>query len=125
MTKKRRFLGLLISLFATACVSSGRYQASVKDAEQARSDAARSAQEATLRLQQCTHELEQATNSLEESERRLSAATIEKHNLEARLDEATAIDERLREELERLGKNADELLANRGAMSHALEDAKE
>jgi chemotaxis protein MotB len=121
-TKKVFLAGCAFGL--TACVSNTRYQASVKDAEQARSEAARSARESDLQLQQCRHELEQTKASLEDRERQLTGVTIERHNLQAQLDESTAIEERLRDELQRLGKNVDELLADRGAMSHALEDAK-
>ena len=40
------------------------------------------------------------------------------------LDEATAINQQLRGELQRLGKDVDKMLADRGTLSKALEDAK-
>jgi len=73
-------------LSTTACVSSGRYDAAVKDAADAHTAAA----------------TEQATN------RRLQSQ-VEK--LRKGLDDETSQNAELRAELERLGKNADTLLA--------------
>ena len=50
---------------------------------------------------------------------------MQSHNLQAKLDESTAIGQRLREELQRLGKNVDGLLSEKGTMSRSLEDAKQ
>ncbi len=46
------------------------------------------------------------------------------HNLQARLDEATALHQLLEKELERLGKNVGAMLKDKGAMQQALDDAK-
>ena len=72
-------------LALSACVSSGKYDAAVKNAEDARAE-----------LQRVS------TND---------HATIA--DLQRKLDDATAEDARLRAELERLGENADKLLAER------------
>jgi chemotaxis protein MotB len=47
------------------------------------------------------------------------------HNLQQQLDEATAINSKMRAELERLGKNVDQMLAEKGTLSKALSDTKE
>ena len=54
-----------------------------------------------------------------------TTSTTTSHNVQAQLDEATAINQQLRGELERLGKDADKLLAERGTLSKALDDAKD
>ena len=55
---------------------------------------------------------------------KLSELATTSHNLQAQLDEATAINQQLRGELERLGKDVDKVLADRGTLSKALDDAK-
>jgi chemotaxis protein MotB len=54
----------------------------------------------------------------------LSDLSTSDHNHQAQLDEATAINQQLRDELARLGKDVDKMLAERGTMSKALDDAK-
>jgi chemotaxis protein MotB len=121
-------LGLFLIV---GCVSSGRYESAIKDAERARSEAVRLALEARQeqnslksQLDQCGQQQKDAASALEDRERQLSESRIQGHNLQTRLDEATAIDDRLRDELQRLGKNVSQLMTDRGAMSHALDDAK-
>jgi len=121
-----------LALVATSgCVTARRYDTAVQDArgargelehERARSSAERAAHDA--QVAELTRQLERANGEVQEREARLSTLTVESHNLQAKLDEATAIDQRLRGELERLGKNVDQLLADRGTISRALEEAK-
>jgi len=47
---------------------------------------------------------------IRERDLKLHDATTANHNLQAQLDEATAINERLRSELVRLGKNVDQMV---------------
>jgi chemotaxis protein MotB len=113
------------------CVTKGRFDVAVQDARAARAElqqeragraqdrAASDTKEAEL-----TRQIALATSEVQERDAQLSTTTVESHNLQARLDEATAIDQRLRSELERLGKNVDQLLADRGTISRALEEAK-
>ena len=51
-------------------------------------------------------------------------STTSAHNVQAQLDEATAINQQLRGELQRLGKDVDKILAERGTLAKALDDAK-
>jgi chemotaxis protein MotB len=88
---------------STGCVSKGKYDASIKDASEARAqlqrvtaeDAARSASEAAARRE-----------------------------LQAKLDDETAIHQKLESELAKLGHNADALVAERGTLASALDQSR-
>jgi chemotaxis protein MotB len=122
---------LVILTAATGCVSAGKYDEAVAKAQRselalknARADANRrsSAQEA---------ELGRLKRSIEEAEGRCARTTAE---LEATsesalgcskaLDDATAMNQQLRNELERLGKDADALLSAKGALAVSLQQAR-
>ena len=102
-----------------------------KDYDQCVSDAAgyRAAAEtkqkedaaAILSLQERLTAAESATQDRDTKLADLSTAT---HNMQAQLDEATAINQQLRGELQRLGKDVDKILADKGTLSKALDDAK-
>jgi chemotaxis protein MotB len=128
-----RSLGLLVvlvaapSLVLAACVSKGRYDSAVQDAQTANSalaaalDRAKSEENEIAKLRD---ELNAAENQTQQRDQKLSDLSTSHHNLQAQLDEATAINAKLRGELERLGKNVDQMLAEKGTLSKALEDAK-
>lgn len=85
-----------MAVLASACVSSATYQAAVKDAEEARTT-----------LQQVS------------AQQRASLAS-----LQSKLDDATAQNAKLREELERLGTNVDALLSEKGMLATALSESR-
>jgi len=91
-----KVLLLVVPLLASGCVSSGKYDTAVKNAETARA------------------ELRQVTKG--------DQAKI--GELQRKLDDATAEDARLRTELGRLGSNADALLAEKGTLSSALGESR-
>jgi chemotaxis protein MotB len=120
------------ALLSTACVSTAKYNAALEDARKAKADIEQLRAEGDQKQQANAAALEklnvdlQAVNAkLQEDENQLSQANVQSHNLQAKLDESTAISQKLREELQRLGKNVDGLLSEKGTMSHALEDAKQ
>lgn len=109
---------------ALACVSKGQYDAAVADAQGAHaklaaSEQARQAEEADLRRQ-----LADAQQTSQDFAQRVSDLSTVNNNLQAKLDESTAISAELRGELERLGKNVDAMLQEKGTLSQALADAK-
>src|SRR5579859_7788382 len=65
-----------------------------------------------------------AESATQDRDTKLSELSTSAHNLQAQLDEATAINQQLRGELERLGKDVDKVLADRGTLAKALDDAK-
>jgi chemotaxis protein MotB len=115
-----RALFLCGALLSSACVSSAKHQAALEDARKAKAEFDRLRAEEEQQRQQNA-----ARAAQQESENQLSQANMQSHNLQAKLDESTAIGARLRDELQRLGKNVDQLLSEKGTMSQALGDAKQ
>lgn len=120
------------ALLSTACVSTAKYDAALEDARKAKFEMERVHGEGEQRerasaaqLEKLNADLQAARTALQENENQLSQANVQSHNLQAKLDESTAIGQRLREELQRLGKNVDGLLSEKGTMAHALDDAKQ
>jgi chemotaxis protein MotB len=110
-----------------ACVPKDRYEGALADSQSAHAalaaDAEREkAQEAEIaKLRQ---QIGDAESQLQVRDEKISEASTSAHNLQAQLDEATAIDGKLRGELERLGKNVDAMLQEKGTLAKALDDAK-
>jgi chemotaxis protein MotB len=116
------------ALVSSACVSTAKYEAALEDARKAKAEAERvhadDEQRHAAALEKINADLQTARATLQDNENQLSQANVQSHNLQAKLDESTAIGQRLREELQRLGKNVDSLLSEKGTMSQALGDAK-
>lgn len=120
-------LGALVispALTLAACVTTDKYEAAVADAQHARSalsdsEKARQDEEAALK-----QKLADAEAHAQDLSQQLSDLSTSDHNLQAKLDEATAINAQLRSELERLGKNVDSMLQEKGTLAKALDDAK-
>jgi chemotaxis protein MotB len=126
-----RVVLLTAALFSASCVSKAKYDAALEDALKAKNEMDRSRVEGDQQKQATAAQVEKmnadlatAKNALQEQENQLAQANVASHNLQAKLDESTAIGQRLREELQRLGKNVDQLLSEKGTMSQALTDAK-
>lgn len=93
-----RLLGFALTISAFGCVSTGKYDAAVADAARAKS-------------------------ALEAQRKETARVTTEKEanalGCQKELDEATAVNQGLHAELVRLGADADQLLAARGALDQA------
>ena len=98
-----RVLCTALAIFACACVSSGKYDAAVKNAEDAHAELLRARATDDTRFQDLQRKL----------------ADVQRN-----LDDATAEDARLRAEFDRLGTNADALLAEKGTLSSALGESR-
>lgn len=120
-------LACIQSIAFGACVPKDRYDAALADAESVHAQLAaglehQKAQDAEIaNLRQ---ELADAGSQLQQRDQKLSDLSTSDHNLQAQLDEGTAINAKLRGELERLGKNVDGMLQEKGTLSKALDDAK-
>lgn len=119
------------ALSCGGCVSTAKHDAVLADARKTRAELDRVGAESEQRRQADAREIERINGELaagraaiQDRENQLSASAMQSHNLQAKLDESTAIGQRLRDELQRLGKNVDQLLSEKGTMAHALEDAK-
>jgi chemotaxis protein MotB len=112
------------SLGATGCVLKKEYDQVVANAAQAKTQADADLKSDQARIADLEQQLAQVQGELQDRDTRLNDLTTSSHNMQTQLDEATAINQQLRGELERLGKDADKLLAERGTLSKALDDAK-
>ena len=115
---------LLVVSPLVACVSKDQYDAALSDAQKAHaqldlSEKTHQSEEADLRQQ-----LADAQQKLQDLEQKLSDLSTADSNLKARFDESTAVGAQLRAELEKLGKNVDAMLQEKGTLSKALDDAK-
>ena len=115
------------TLTLASCVSQGRYDAAVADANAAKQ---RVAQERTrgqerdaqiARLNAEVVALQQAQSARDE---RLAKLTGDGEQLQKQLDGATALNQSLRDELAKLGKNADRLLAEKSSVATALDQTR-
>lgn len=93
-----------IAAASAGCVSTGKYDAAVADAEKAR--AAQNAARASY-------------------EQKVASQDTELSRLQRALDETTAMNGELRRELELLGKDANELLAAKGVLASSLDQARQ
>ncbi|GAC1570788.1 MAG: OmpA family protein [Polyangiales bacterium] len=117
MVLRSLVLPICISSFGFCCVSQSTYDAAVSAAhKQASSDEAAIAQ---------MHDaLASLTTEGTRRDKKISELNSANHNLQVNLDEATAINQRLRDELTRLGKDVDTMLAEKGMLTDALKEAK-
>jgi chemotaxis protein MotB len=122
-----KYATVLAALALAACVPQGKYDGVVADAQKAHADLAasqdreKSQEDEIAKLKQA---LADAQTQMQDRDQKLSDLSTSDHNLQAQLDEATAINAKLRGELERLGKNVDTILSERGTLTKALDDAK-
>lgn len=115
----------------SGCVSSGRYDSALADSAKARSELKqeRAAERtratadqsaiAALRGQVAAAKLENQQTFDQLTDTRAGAASCAKG-----LDETTALNASLRKELERLGKDVDQLLSAKGALASSLDQAR-
>lgn len=111
---------ILVAVLAlSACVSQGRYDAAVAEGDKQK-------QEATSlrsRVQALSTALERARLDSLERDAMLARITTSRDDLQKKLDEQTAVDQKLRAELEKLGKDVDALLSE-GGLGKSIAEAK-
>jgi chemotaxis protein MotB len=121
------FLAAAVSLATVpsmGCVSKVVYDRAAADATKAQADADAKQKDDAAQIQALGQQVAAAEATTQDRDSKLSELSTTSHNLQAQLDEATAINQQLRGELERLGKDVDKILAERGTLSNALDDAK-
>ncbi|HEX4339259.1 MAG TPA: OmpA family protein [Polyangiaceae bacterium] len=125
--KFRLSLLVLVLSAATACVPHDRYDAALKDAKSAHASADKLSADlvaARAEIDRLNAALKAAQDGVDQRDRSLADGALTTHDLQTKLDDATALNEQLRVELERLGKNADALVAEKGSLATALNEAK-
>ena len=121
----RPFLAFaLVALAPVGCVSKVNYDRCVAGAAEAHAAAEAAQKDAAAQIQSLTQQVAAAQTATQECDAKVSDLSTASHNTQAQIDEATAINQQLRDELVRLGKDVDKILAERGTLSKALDDAK-
>jgi chemotaxis protein MotB len=118
------FAVLVLALSPSGCVTKVRYDKLVADSDEAAVAAAAKQKEGEGRIQALQEQITAAESALQDRDARLSDLSTQSHNIQAQLDEQTAMNEQLRGELGRLGKDVDKILADKGTLAKALDDAK-
>jgi chemotaxis protein MotB len=131
MKLRTLFLGMIIVGAGTACVSQGKYDRTVADAAKAAAEARSTRAALQQQLARRDNELNRLQQVMSEAEARCANKMRELETLESAgrnctqaLDEATAMNQQLRSELEKQGKNVDALLSAKGALSSSLQQAQ-
>jgi chemotaxis protein MotB len=128
---KTPFILLSLALSTSGCVSAGKYD----EALAASNRAAAELRAAKLRAAAELKDNSERANRLDEALRSMEAKQAEQASelhmaidryaeCSTARDESTAQSQQLRAELERQGKNVDQLLASKGALSTSLEQAR-
>jgi chemotaxis protein MotB len=123
-----RALVVLAPSFALlACVPKTRFDKVAADAQTAHAALAGSLEKEKAdeeEIARLRRDLDAAQAQAQSCAESLSDLSTSDHNLQAQLDQATAMNANMRSELERLGKNVDQMLHEKGTLSQALDDAK-
>jgi chemotaxis protein MotB len=115
----------LAALASTGCIVLKKdYDQCVTDAAGYRAAAESKQKEDAASLLALQERLTAAESATQDRDTKLADLSTSSHNMQAQLDEATAINQQLRGELQRLGKDVDKVLADRGTLAKALDDAK-
>jgi chemotaxis protein MotB len=113
-----------VPLLSVGCVSKAHYDRCVSDAATARISSEAKARDDAARIESLGRDLATAQATVQDRDSKLSDLSTDRHNAQVELDEATAMNQQLRAELARLGKDVDKILTERGTLSKALDDAK-
>lgn len=121
------FVSLSVILIATGCVSSGKYDQALQDAQKLRTEQTASRNV----LQQKNAEIATLNDAVRRLDAKSTELGAELHlavdryaGCSTSLDELTAQDQQLRIELAKQGKNVDQLLSSKGALATSLAQAK-
>jgi chemotaxis protein MotB len=116
---------LLLAISASGCIVLKKdYDQVVTDAAAAKVQADAKAKDDAARILDLQGRLTAAESTTQDRDAKLSDLSTSSHNLQAQLDEETAMNQQLRGELQRLGKDVDKILADKGTLAKALDDAK-
>lgn len=124
MSSLRSLVILAALATSSACVSKVTFDRSVADAAKAKVEAEARQKDDEAKIETLQQQLAAAEAATQDRDSKLSDLSTEAHNNQAQLDEQTAINQQLRGELQRLGKDVDKILAERGTLSKALDDAR-
>ena len=115
---------LFAVLSPVACVSKVKYDRCVSDAATAHVAAEAKGKDDAASIERLQGELAAAQATIQDRDSKVSELSIADHNTQTQLDEATAMNQQMRTELQRLGRDVDKMLTERGTLSKVLDDAK-
>jgi chemotaxis protein MotB len=118
---------LILLFVVTGCVSQERFDVATKAANAARTDAQTchaTEQQERAQLEKLGADYKTVTDMVAARDKRLADDATSARALQAKLDDATAQNAELRQALEKMGKDADKLLGEKGTLASALADAK-
>jgi chemotaxis protein MotB len=115
---------LLLSIGLPSCVAKSRYDDAVQSANDLRAQLAKRVADDTKAMKDLQDRINLLTQESADRDARISQLSTDKSNLQAQLDDATALNEQLRNEIKRLGGDVDKMLADKSALSHSLEEAR-
>jgi len=125
VTPLRAVAFALLAASTTGCIVLKKdYDQVVADAAVAKAAADAKQKDDAAKILDLQGRLTAAESMTQDRDAKLSDLATSTHNMQAQLDEATAINQQLRGELQRLGKDVDKILADRGTLAKALDDAK-
>jgi chemotaxis protein MotB len=118
-------VAVVMAMVSCGClVSRAQYQECLTESAKVRADALSKQKDDASKIQDLEQKLAAAEAATQERDAKLSDLSTASHNLQAQLDEATAMNQQLRSELSRVGQDVDKILADRGTLAKALDDAK-
>jgi chemotaxis protein MotB len=121
---RRLALLALVCALAAGCVPKDKYDKLVVTSAKAQAQADERQKAADGDITRLEGQLKDAEAQSQDRDAQIADLSTQRHNMQASLDEATAMNQELRGELERLGKDADKLLQEKGTLAKDLQDAK-
>lgn len=120
---------LLLALSSSACVSSGRYDQDMAAAQQKYEGllAKRTSDDAKAladKTKSCDAAMAAAEAASVARDQKISDLTTDDHNVTAQLAEVTALNQKLQDELKKLGGDVDKIMSDKASMAQSLADAK-
>jgi chemotaxis protein MotB len=123
---------VVFALAANACVSQVKYDRAVADAKSAQDSLQYSIEQSIARAEADQNEIASLKSDLERAKQdndalqeQTSKLKLDGHNAASSLDEQMALNQELRNQLTRLGKNVDQLVSDKGTLAKSLEDSRQ
>lgn len=128
MKRTHSALALIVALALTpalgGCVTKGRYDEAVKDAQTVRTELAKRAAADDKEIARLNDAIKQLETQSQERDNKFSELTTAQHNLQQKYDEAQALNTRLADELRKAGTDVDKILQDKASLAKSLDDAK-
>jgi chemotaxis protein MotB len=116
---------VLLLLGAPGClVTKNEYNKVVADAADAKAQSDTQHKKDAQQIDELREKLDAAEKTAQGLDQKLSDLSTARHNAQAQFDEATAMNQQLRSECDRVGKDVDAIMKEKGTLAKALDDAR-